>query len=379
MPASPARRLVGRLALVAASLVVACGLAEVGARWLAPLAAEDLLAGSSEGATPGLYQSDPLLLTVPVPGHRSTWVSAGGAVALRVSDGGWRGGEPVPGRPVWLAVGDSFTMAVQVPEADSFVHLLGERRGLSILNAGVDGYSTWQSLFRYLELDARVQAQGALYTLFLGNDLTDNQSWLGLARQQWEPGVRLAPVRPQGGGEVWGEARPPTLWTRLAARSVLVGAWRVSARRRLVEEGRDPNVRRFQQELWPFTVEGRPDRENLLRVMEGALTQLRDDLHQRGDSLFVAVAPASFQLDPLRAQQTLDAIGLGDRQLELDAPRQGVLMLLDRLDIAHCDLQPALQASIAGGGSPYLRFDGHWSAAGHRVVAQALDACMGAP
>lgn len=379
MPASPARRLVGRAVLVAVSLIVATGLAEVGVRWLAPLAAEDLLAGSSEGATPGLYQSDPLLMTVPVPGHRSTWVSAGGEVALRVSEGGWRGGEPAPGRPVWIAVGDSFTMAVQVPEAQTFPDLLGARRGLAILNAGVDGYSTWQSLFHYLELDARVEAQGALYTLFLGNDLTDNQSWLGLARQQWQPGVRLAPVRPPGGGEVWGTARMPRLWERLSARSVLVGAWRVGARRRLVEEGRDPNTRRFQQELWPFTVEGRADREHLLRVMEGALTQLRDDLHQRGDSLLVAVAPASFQLDPVRARQTLEAIGLGDRQLELDAPRQGVLALLDRLDIAHCDLQPALAASIAGGDSPYLRFDGHWSATGHRVVAAALDACMGAP
>jgi hypothetical protein len=188
MPASPGRRLAGRLLLAALGTLLGLGLAEGGARLLAPFPAEELLAGAVHGATPGLYQSDPLLLSVPVPGHRSTWDSAGGRVELRVHPGGWRGGDPLPGRPLWIAVGDSFTMAVQVSEEDSFAGRLGALRGLSVLNAGVDGYSTWQSLFRYLALDEQVQAEAALYTLFLGNDLTDNQTWLGLARQEWRPG-----------------------------------------------------------------------------------------------------------------------------------------------------------------------------------------------
>ena len=48
---------------------------------------------------------------------------------------------------------------------------------------------------------------------------------------------------------------------------------------------------------------------------------------------------------------------------------------LDELELQACDLSPALLAA-AGDGPLYYPWDGHWTAAGHAVVAQRLSACL---
>ena len=97
-----------------------------------------------------------------------------------------------------------------------------------------------------------------------------------------------------------------------------------------------------------------------------------------GDHLLVTIAPPSFGVDPARATGTLSAFGLLDAgaTATVDAPARRLTELLDRLGIAACDLTPALTAAEAAGRAPYLRFDGHWSEAGHKVVADAIASCV---
>ena len=48
----------------------------------------------------------------------------------------------------WLALGDSFTMAVQVSEEETFAGQIGAQNNVHVWNSGVDGYSTFQAAMR---------------------------------------------------------------------------------------------------------------------------------------------------------------------------------------------------------------------------------------
>ena len=115
-----------------------------------------------------------------------------------------------------LAVGDSFTMSVQVDESELFqaqlASALSERldRPVEILNGGVDGYGTLQALGRVEYLADELALDGAIYLFFMGNDIQDNVTYNHLAGGrrgaiprpldhrpgQQGPTMQNAPVRP---------------------------------------------------------------------------------------------------------------------------------------------------------------------------------------
>ena len=90
----------------------------------------------------------------------------------------------------------------------------------------------------------------------------------------------------------------------------------------------------------------------------------------------VAVAPPAFVVDTRRIEATFGVVGLSPADAALDAPGEAVKAALARQGIAHCDLAPALQQAQAAGETVYLTYDGHWTAAGHRVVAETVAACL---
>lgn len=343
-----------RIALLLGGLLLALGLAELLARTMAPIPAEELLFGAPDRSPAGLYRPDGTLFLSPTPGFRG----AIGPVELRINGLGTRGPEPGPG-PHWLAVGDSFTMAVQVGEAEHFTTKLGAALGVELLNGGVDGYSTGQALLRYQQLAERVALDGVLLLFFLGNDLTDNQRW---------PNIQ-ATLDPRHPPPIPARETPPAWRSLLDGHSRAWGWARVATRRGAIPEA---DRKRFAEELSIFTHGGRARLDDALRMSEAPLAGLRDEAARRGDRVMVAVAPPSFVFDPARAAATLETFGLEGP--EVDAPRRGLLALLQRLGLPACDLQPALAA--AWDSDPYLRFDGHWTAAGHAVVAGAMADCL---
>ena len=125
----------------------------MGVRLLRPDDAADLLYSAPDNAPDGLYLTDTELFSVPAPGFTGPQRSLGYAVDLRINSQGLRGPEVDATRPMWVVAGDSFTMAAQVSEAETFVSQLAEYRGGQFLNAGVDGYGTWRALRRYERID----------------------------------------------------------------------------------------------------------------------------------------------------------------------------------------------------------------------------------
>ncbi len=367
-----------RALAVLGALGLGVGLAEGVARLLAPSAAEELLFSAPDAMPVGLYRESPTLGMEPVPGFTGVAASQGYAVSVRVNALGLRGAELGPeagaGAAVrrWLAVGDSFTMAVQVPEEDTFAARLAAAEEVEVLNAGVDGYSTVQATRRYLALDDRVRTEGVVLTFFLGNDLTDNEH----ARARLAAG----PPPAGAGGHARVVAGSNPLARFLLRHSVAWAYVRVAQKRAAVTAADDFDTRRFRDELSIFAAGGGQRLANLRAPTREALAELRDATRARGDRLLVGVAPPSFALDPARAAQTLATFGLEAGGAEsLDAPRREVLGILGDLGIAACDLTPPLAEALARGENPYFRFDGHWNGAGHAVVARTLQGCLATP
>ena len=115
--------------------------------------------------------------------------------------------------------------------------------------------------------------------------------------------------------------------------------------------------------------------ERSLRTTERALSELHREARRQNLPLMVAVAPPAFAVHSERAGPTLSLVGLDPAGADLQAPDRAVVATLSRLGIASCDLGPDLRTA-AESEAVYLTFDGHWSAAGHRVVADTLEACL---
>lgn len=341
-----------RAALVGAGLLVGCGLAEVLVHLTAPLPAEELLFGAPLASPRDLFAPDAELHSLPTVGFTGEIAGLGYRVPIRINSVGLRGPEPGGGRS-WVAIGDSFTMAVQVPEEEHFATLLGEKLGIEVLNAGVDGYSTWQAVGRYRRLTVDVEA--ALLGFFLGNDIQDN---LGPRKPA------AVPRPPDGGPPPATAAQPPepTGAMRWLFTHSHAFAW-VRVARRSHGSTASPDAARFREELAIFTEGGARQLARALPKTEAALRGLKEATRARGDGLLVALLPPAFAVDARRAETTLRTFGLTGP--DVDAPRRALLDLTRRLDIATCDLTDALRA---GGSAMYLRFDGHLSADRKSVV-----------
>lgn len=355
----------GRLGLLLGGLLLGVLGAEVLGRFIQPDASADLLFNSPESSPHGLYVVDHERMLTPRPGFTGQVRAPGYAVSLRINAHGLRGpaAEAVPaGTPHWLAIGDSFTMAVQVDEDKTFAALLGEAADAWVWNGGVDGYSTWQALSWYQTLDQVLPIDVVVLTFFLGNDLQDNMRFSHIVQ-----GARSLPE----GADIPRE-HTSVLRAALLRHSRLYAHWRVWQRRAALQDGADPDRERWRQELVLFSTEGHNELRRLLPQTREALRHLHQAARQRQDDLVVAIAPPAFVIDPERASATFSVVGLDPASMDLDAPRQAVRQILDELGIPTCDLaEPLRQAA-----DPYFVYDGHWTAEGHTVVAEALSQCL---
>ena len=357
----------GRLALVAAGLAAGLVAAEVGFRMARPDDAVDLLYNAPDNAPDGLYTTDRQVFAIPTPGFRGTQKSLGYTVDLRINTLGLRGPEVgQKDKPRYLAAGDSFTMAAQVSEGETFAHRLSEDMGMEFLNAGVDGYGTFQVTERYKQLDAITDLDGVLLTFFVGNDVHDNVRW----PQVQAEAQRLVAGRPL--------SRRPVgaLHGFLYKRSTLYAALQMWLRRRAMTNPNHPERHRWKSELMLFMQEGAGVLGAQLPATNNALVNLKRAVEERGDKLMVAIAPPAFQIETERMHATFSLVGLNPDNAQLDAVSNAVRDLLKRNNIPYCDLVDPLRRAHEAGREMYLQYDGHWSPKGHVIVAGAIERCM---
>ena len=357
------KRFFSRIALLFGGLLVGLFLCELIARFPAFPSDSDLLFNSPETSPKGLYVLDKEARIIPASNFTAQARSLGFSSSLRTNRLGLRGPQPdTVQQEQWLALGDSFTMSVQVSEEESFSGVLGTTRNTHLWNGGVDGYSTWQATIRYNQLKKKLPIKHVVLTFFTGNDFQDNDLFL-VQKNHPLPGAPGDPI-----------PRDPTpSWKLFLLKySYLYAHYRIYEQRTRVQT-HIQQAQNWKQELSLFNTIGKQQLQRLSQKTEQALRELKRTTQRDGVALTVAIAPPAFVVDQSRVRDTFLLVGLDPNQAQLQAPQQAVLSVLKRLGIRSCDLTPALQAQPE---DTYFVTDGHWTPKGHRIVAQALHQCI---
>ncbi len=376
---TPRRRWGFRLLALLGGIVVALLLAEACARifWRGPpqrLPEMEWSLGEERlWFAPHIAQDDRLGFVLK-PSFQGLIAEPEARAYVRFNSLGMRAPEPypkTPGRERWLMIGDSFTLAMQVEEEQTFVHLLQERAGIEAWNAGVDCYGTYQELGRYQQLEPVLDVDAVLLAFTLSNDLIDN---LG------GEAFNLSPVPEALHDLDYGRV----LGDKLRAEHPLLRHSRIFSRLYLREGlALAHSVDWLHPELMlHYFVSYFAPAEEIRRTMamtEPALRELRDAAAANGDRLMVALVPPMFAVDEADLAHWTELARSHGRlpaQVDVQATPDAVKATLGTLGIPTCDLTPALARAQAEGQACYLELNRHWTAAGHAVVADAISACM---
>lgn len=354
------------------------------------LAAESLgrLAGPSGGnqllfPTVDLYPRDLYVdadgLNIPNPKFAGTVRSLDYAVPVRFSEWGTRGANPTTEGPRWIVVGDSFTLALQVPDEGTFVAKLSKVLKIEVINAGVDGYSTYEAAVRLAQLSVPFPPKAVVLAFFTGNDLADNLR--PSRRSPGSPGRSPSP----GGPNFPVHRSPPPLRLNafelfLREHSVLFAHYLVWEKQQKIASGKDPRSKHFKDELEIF---GPMVHEKLAHDMPATNAALAEfattALRVGAANTYVVVLPPAFGLDAEVARKTLRAFGVNSDHAskpDVDTAYDAVLSAVRENGMVPCDARPELRAALAGGQNPYFLFDAHLTAAGHTAVADAISRCV---
>jgi hypothetical protein len=276
---------------------------------------------------------------------------------------GLRGPElvPLPAEEdlVVLTVGDSITLAVQVGLEQTFQARLQTAlssklgRSVHVLNGGVDSHGTWDAQRQLERVAESVPLDAVVLTCFTGNDLQDNCMSRGHHRK----------------GQ--GHRPPPPALSGFLRRWSYLYSWGL-ARQAASALATDPErAGRYRDELAIYMENGSLDR--WLGCSREALGALARECSRRDLACIVGVAPPSFAVHEERLGPTLELVGLSPEQARVALPGERVVALVPE-GMVGLDLLPALLA--ASERQMYFEFDGHWTAAGHEVVASAYEAAV---
>jgi lysophospholipase L1-like esterase len=243
---------------------------------------------------------------------------------------GWRDAETSferqPGRQRIVALGDSFTFGVSVDYGERFTELL-ERSfpRLEVVNLGVNAYGTDQEL-RVLELEGvRYRPDVVILTTFLGNDLDDiryeRRFYWPRPHYELEEG-RLRLVRPR------------LTWDVRLRSSSYLGELGLRFADRFVPDA---------------TLAERWRTSDTVPLYLALVRRIKEVCHEHGAHLLVVVTGHP----PRRA----------DEERVLQGLAQAGIPTLPTAD---------LFAFGAREGEHLFAKDGHWSAVGHRRVAEAM-------
>jgi tetratricopeptide (TPR) repeat protein len=393
--------LLRKLLLLTFGLLFTVALGELGLR---------LVGRSLPAAQPkptGLIRQEQRTGWLPSENARQQGTDPDGDVFLvRTNATGQRGAEipeRLPHERRILLLGDSFTMASQLPEEDTFVDQLGQllsRQGdhpVRTINGGVSGYGTYQELAYYRYYGRLLTPDLVLLCVFLGNDFRDNavetrqghlinpvlvpgaasfrSTWLALLRGDDGRPVRdplsAQPVaRPASSALAW-MARGSHL-TRL----VLSRSSRLMGRIRGDIGLIDLDSRYFFYEIGLYQqLKTEPFPTARALTLE-CLEQLRLTVLEDGADLMVVLLPSQSQVDPDRWQQDLDDLGIraadlgpldmrATNRLISDYCRSRRVSCLDLTDLFAAADQVSQLYLTAIGNRPL-------SAAGHRLAATEM-------
>ncbi|MDM8528433.1 hypothetical protein QUF58_09510 [Anaerolineales bacterium HSG24] len=336
---------------------------------------------------------------------------------VRINDHGLRDGvigydNPTNALRV-LSLADSFGEALQVELADTYHKQLQVRleesleKPVQVLNAGVGGWGTDQEAIFYVAEGFRYEPDIVLLSFFVRNDVINNYGPLETARNggsQQKLFFELAPDGTLIAPPLEELAAVPTaepinqldesapvllpfadrLWQWSAIYRFLIPRLRDIAS--VVQTlgpsgilGGEGIVRaKHPTTPIPFFVYQEPptaEFEAAWLLTESIISQLRDEVEERGAKLVVVLIAAPEQLDPAQWDDLVARNPvMAEQTWNLDWPNQRLTEFLAREDISYLDLLPIFrQASQRPDAVPlHLQHDQHWTEAGHALAAESI-------
>lgn len=274
-----------------------------------------------------------------------------------------------------LGLGDSFTFANGVLLEETYLkqleQLLPEYGGktIEVLNAAVPAYAPLQE-FRFWESrHAQLQPDIVIMGFFVGNDFVESGDLFG------EDGKPLIAVRDgrlissKRSDEERGFVRAVTGPARdfLKTRSHLY----VFLRNRSSELLSKAGLRPFNLPPDFCEVQYGERMEKNWAKTQTILSDFSEATRASGQRLIIVILPAIYQVYNSAWDEYIRALKLDPSRYDLEKPQKVLMEFCQSKGIECVDALPPLRA-LASNAGLYFPVDGHPTAAGHKVIAQAI-------
>ncbi len=320
------------------------------------------------------------------PNARGMYTREGRAI-VDINSAGFRGSLPSlsPADAVFriAVLGDSFTEGLQVNENDTWAKVLQKQlnsfkfcalldgRKAEVLNFGVGGYGTGQSLLTWRYLASKFRPDLVILAVYPGNDFSDNEPGLRDDR----PVFRLSPVGKLEQDNSFRLSSGYRFRSSIVGRFVdgLINRSRLlqllnESKNRFAAYRRQPNASRLSS---PLLVPASPPEASpaAWNLTEALIKKLNQEVHVTGSRFLVFSTSSPDQVWPIASE----------RSPEPFLQEQRLSKLLASAQIPYLSLGPLLQQVVdQTSGTFFLHGfadnigQGHWNSDGHVVAARQI-------
>jgi lysophospholipase L1-like esterase len=319
------------------------------------------------------WQYDPLLGWSKMPGAEGSFVGYEYQAHVQINSQGLRDDEvpyqKPPGEYRILALGDSFTVELEVEKEQVWTEVLEEllsaKRAAQVINAGTRGYGSDQE-YLFLREGGLKYSPDLVLVAFFVNDVLSNRLDQEEGRKYAKPRfvlrdgqlhlTNVPPPQPS--------ANPLKSLSKLLERSYL---YRFASE--MLEKSSPGELPEYCQ---VYQTNYTPEWEEAWKVTEAILVEMQRLAERAGAQLFVCYLPEQNQVSDSQWNQ-IALYGGGASSYDRERPNHLLGELCARHGIPYLDLTPAFRQHIAAGGPyPYFPVDAHFNVEGNRLAAQLI-------
>jgi hypothetical protein len=265
-----------------------------------------------------------------------------------------------------MAIGDSFTFCDDCPAESCWVKLLSQQTGLSIGDLGVNGYSNLAEA-NMLTKVGPVWKPKLVLLGFFPNDFKDNVHFNNWVRSDSDDYWTWMRRKRRSDTSDW-----------LARNSFLYRLFDASRRygdRKPVEYNGNGVSLVLRSDDWWWGVVERSEVTPTYAITQQALASADAIAKKQGSHLVVLLFPFKEEVywDVVR-QHLKHGADLSDD--DVDAPLSTLGDFMSKQSIDYCNLTAPLREHARKGEQLYLKTSAHWTAAGNKVAADAILACL---
>ena len=332
---------------------------------------------------PQINQHDQMFEYEPLLGWRFTPNKTGPIVYpgearhyIRINSQGFRDDEPpreMQHAKRILVVGDSFVSNIAVEDQAVFTEVMQHQLpDTSVLNFGVNGYSTVQEYLLLQQKTDDVNPDVIILVVYIRNDLTENvgEQWVPYPRPTaaWNEDftIELVPAPPP---RLAHSHSPLYFYKQLHLNQLINNS--LSMIPHPTPGGYAPSVK-TPPELYLCRRDLSPDTQMLYRIMEQMLLKIQRLVAAKHKPLILVLAPSRVQVDGELMSSVLRRYGAKENDYSFSLPDDMLMSFAKEHGFQTIDLLPALRSEARKGKRLYNSHEQHWNAEGNRVVAAVL-------